>query len=288
LLRSSIPTTISIVDDIDPNSKNIMADPTQIHQIVMNLCTNAYHAMETTGGTISVSLHTTFISPDDRKMLFHLKPGEYVELTVSDNGEGISPDVIDKIFDPYFTTKEVGKGTGMGLAIIHGIVNEYGGTITVESELGKGTTFHVFFPVVQTNAESDKKEQDETPVGTERILLVDDEKNLLKMGQRMLEGIGYHVTALNSSVEALATFEKTPMDFDLVISDQTMPDITGSELAGRMMQIRPDIPIILLTGYSNLIDEDSAKKLGIKGFALKPFSQSKIAKLIRKVLDAVD
>lgn len=279
MLRSSIPSTISITEEIEENGGTILADPTQIYQILMNLCTNAYQAMEETGGVLSVTLKTTFIDINE-----HVPPGEYLELTVSDTGRGIGPDVITKIFDPFFTTKEPGKGTGMGLAIIHGIMQDYGGAITVESQLGKGSAFHAYFPVVEKDAYPEIKASETIPMGTERILFIDDEEFLTEMGKDMLERLGYHVTARHSSLEALATFQNTPNEFDLVITDQTMPDITGSDLARLMLKIRPDIPIILCTGYSNLIDESSAKAIGIKEFALKPLTKETIAKVIRKVL----
>ncbi|MBI9104304.1 MAG: PAS domain S-box protein [Spirochaetales bacterium] len=285
MLRSSIPTTISISENIRPNSGSILADPTQIQQIVINLCTNAYHAMEETGGTLSVSLNTVKLQAGDPALLIELTPGEYFELTVSDTGEGISPNMIDKIFDPYFTTKDIGKGTGMGLAITHGIVKEYGGSITVESQLGKGSTFHVFIPLVPEFTEPVHKINEVIPRGKERVLFVDDEENIAQMAQKILENFGYHVTVRCNSLEALSTFKKRPDYFDIVITDQTMPQMTGSTLAAEMMQIRPDIPIILLSGYSNLIDENSAKEMGIKEFMFKPFSQKKLANLIRKVLD---
>ena len=282
MLRSSIPTTISIMQDIDPESGIILADPGQVHQVLMNLCTNAYHAMEETGGVLSVILKTVYIDPDE--MGLHVSPGEYIEFTVKDTGSGIGSDVIGKIFNPYFTTKEVGKGTGMGLAIIHGILSDYGGAITVDSELGKGTAFHVYFPVVEADVATETQKAEVIPVGNERILFVDDEKLLADMGKDMLERLGYQVTVRYSSLEALEIFQNTPKEFDLVITDQTMPGITGTDLSRRMMQIRPDIPIILCTGYSNLIDENSAKVLGIKEFALKPLTKGMLAKLIRKVL----
>jgi PAS domain S-box-containing protein len=284
MLRSSVPTTISITEDIDPQSGAIFAVPTHIHQILMNLGTNAYHAMEAGGGVLSVTLKRTFIGVDDKEILLLVNSGEYVELTVSDTGTGIGPDVIGNIFDPYFTTKEIGKGTGMGLAIIYGIVRDNGGTITVKSRIGKGTTFCVYFPVVEGGSLPEKATKD-IPKGTERILFVDDEQLLAKMGKAMLERLGYHVTVHHSSFDALETFEKTPDAFDLVITDQTMPGMTGYDLARRMMQIKSDIPIILCTGYSNLINEKSAKGAGITEFALKPLTKEVIAKLIRKVLD---
>nr|MBF0222693.1 PAS domain S-box protein [Desulfobulbaceae bacterium] len=286
MLRSSIPTTISITEDIDPTSGTVLADPTQIHQILMNLCTNAYHAMETTGGELAVTLKTTFIDADDQTMLLHLSTGEYVELTVTDTGSGIGPDVIEKIFDPYFTTKEVGKGTGMGLAIIHGILKEYGGAITVDSQLGKGSTFRAYIPVIEKEALPEMEESEDIPTGIERILFIDDEELLAEMGKDMLDRLGYKVTVRRSSLEALTTFQNSPEEFDLIITDQTMPEMTGSDLACRIMQIRPGIPIILCTGYSNLIDEASAKALGIKEFTLKPLTKGVIFRLIRKVMDA--
>jgi len=285
LLRSSIPSTISIIEDIDPITKSISADPTQIHQIIVNLCTNAYHSMEKTGGVLNVSLKSTIIESDDKNISTSLNPGEYLRLKVSDTGEGISPEIINRIFDPYFTTKEMGKGTGMGLSIIHGIVNKYGGTITVESQLGIGSTFCVYFPVVSETSDLKIIDQSELPKGNERILFIDDESLLLKMGEKMLERMGYQVTALSNSIEALATFQDNPNEFDLIITDQTMPDLTGSDLSKKMMLIRPDIPIILATGYSNMINEESALEMGIKAFTLKPFSQREIGKLIRNVLD---
>jgi len=285
MIRSSIPSTISITEDIDPQCGAVLADPSQVHQILMNLCTNAYHAMETTGGTLSVALKTICIEDDDKNMLLHLLPGEYAKFTVADTGVGIGPDVVKKIFDPYFTTKEVGKGTGMGLAIIHGIMKECGGTITVDSKLGQGATFHVYFPVVKKESLPLIQEQEDIPRGNERVLLVDDEVILADMGKDMLERLGYHVTVQYNSVQALELFQNDPKKFDLVITDQTMPGMTGIDLACKMLAIQATIPIILCTGYSNLIDEESTKGLGIKELALKPLSKNTIAKLIRKALD---
>ena len=284
MLRSTIPSTISITENIDSQCGAVLADPSQVHQILMNLCTNAYHAMETTGGTLSVALNTVCIEPNDKNMLLHLLAGEYVKLTVADTGVGIGPDVIPKIFDPYFTTKEVGKGTGMGLAIIHGVMKECGGAITVDSKLGQGAVFHVYFPVVKEETVPVTQEQEDIPRGTERVLLVDDEPILADMGKDMLERLGYHVTVQYNSSQALEIFQNDPKQFDLVITDQTMPGMTGVDLARRMLAIQATIPIILCTGYSNLIDDESIKGLGIKEFALKPLSKNAIATLIRKAL----
>ncbi|HCC53926.1 MAG TPA: hybrid sensor histidine kinase/response regulator [Desulfobulbaceae bacterium] len=283
LLRSSIPSTISICQDIQPHCGITLADPTQIHQIVMNLCTNAAYAMGATGGELLVRMKPVTLGPPTAADTRQLAPGQYIELTVSDTGTGIGPDIIDKIFDPYFTTKEAGKGTGMGLSITHVIVTGYGGKITVESTLGQGTTFHVYLPVIQEEAK-EAAELNEAPRGTGRILFIDDEEMLRELGQALLEDLGYTVTARSNSLEALTTFMNEPDQFDLVITDQTMPGITGVDLARRMLQIRPDIPIILCTGYSNLVDEESAKAIGIRDFALKPLSKSAIGHLVNKIL----
>jgi len=284
MLRASIPSTISITQDIDPLDGTVMADPTQIHQVIMNLCTNAYHAMENTGGELSVKVKTTPIdslAPSDERQI---PPGKYVELTVTDTGTGIGADIIDKIFEPYFTTKGTGKGSGMGLAIIHGIITSYGGAITVKSAIGQGTTFTVYLPVVE-EVIRESGELKEIPGGKGRILFVDDEELLMKMGREMLEMLGYTVTSRDSSKEALETFMAAPNLFDLVITDQTMPEMTGIDLARRMLQIRPDVPIILCTGYSPLVDEESAKLIGIREFAIKPLTMASIAQLIRKTLN---
>ncbi len=287
LIRSSIPSTISIITDIDPHIGTIWADPTQVHQIFMNLCTNASHAMESIGGTLFVSLQPACIQDNDQQPHLDLTPGEYAQLTVTDTGTGIHPDIVDKIFDPYFTTKDKGKGTGLGLSIIHGVISGYGGAIRVESQLGKGTTFHVFFPVTENKEDAlpEIKEQEDIPHGTERILFVDDEELLINMGKDMLTRLGYHITVKKSSLEALEIFKEQPDNFDLVITDQTMPDMTGLELAENMLQIRPNLPIILCTGYSALVDEKVAKSQGIKEFLLKPVRRKIIAQVIRQVLD---
>ncbi len=286
MLRASIPSTIEIKEDIHPQCETIVADPTQIHQIMMNLCTNAFHAMEQSGGVLQVRLAMAHIADGDDSAARQLAAGDYVELTVADTGTGIGPDIIDRIFDPYFTTKEFGKGTGMGLSITHGIVKSYGGAITVESTLGQGTAFHVYLPVAVVGQEPEETEETAAmPSGRERILYIDDEDFLAELGASMLERLGYRVTVRQSSFEALELFMNDPEQFDLVITDQTMPGMTGFDLARRMMQIRPDLPVILCTGFSNLIDEESAKAVGIKGFALKPLTKKDLALLIRQVLD---
>ncbi|MCP3888029.1 MAG: response regulator [Desulfobulbaceae bacterium] len=285
MLRPSLPTTIEINQDITSSTGLILADPTQIHQILMNLCTNAFHAMENTGGTLDISLKEVTLTFEDLVHEPSVEPGTFVQLSVNDSGPGIVPDIKKKIFDPYFTTKETGKGSGMGLAIVHGIVKSYGGYISLYSEPGEGTAFHIFIPVIDEELLPEIEDIKPTPVGRERILFIDDEEILAEMGKNMLERLGYHVTVRNSSIEALETFQNQPDLFDLVITDQTMPGMTGADIAGRMIQIKPDIPIILCTGYSTIISEEKAKSIGIKEFALKPLSKKDIAVLIKKVLD---
>ena len=285
MLRSSLPSTISMSENIGSGCEVILADPAEIHQIVMNLCTNALHAMEQTGGVISVASKPIFIEKIPQTSLFEVGSGEYIEFSVTDTGVGMGPDVIGKIFDPYFTTKRFGNGTGMGLSIIHGILRECGGTISVESRLGKGSTFRVHFPVVGTTDMQEIEEDKNIPSGNENILFIDDEKLISEVGTEMLQRLGYKVTAKRSSIEALKTFKNNPKKFDLVITDQTMPNLSGSDLSRQMIQIKPDIPIILCTGYSDSINEYQAKVIGVKEFALKPITRNEIAKLIRKVLD---
>jgi PAS domain S-box-containing protein len=285
MLRSSLPSTIDIRQNIDVNAGLILADPTQIHQIVMNLGTNAFHAMEETCGTLSISLQKKTLTDEDVVCEPGMHPGDFVELSVGDTGPGIAPELWDKIFDPYFTTKEIGKGTGMGLSIIHGIANGYGGCVSFHSHPGEGTVFQVLLPVMPAESVVEDRPEEIVQLGNERILFIDDEEILAEMGKSILERLGYHVTVRSSSLEALTTFQNQPDMFDLVITDQTMPGMTGSDLARRILQIRPGMPIILCTGYSSLISEEKAKSAGIKGFAMKPLERKSIAGLIRKVLD---
>ena len=284
MLRSSLPSTIDIRQDIDVNAGPVLADPTQIHQIVMNLGTNAFHAMEESGGTLSIALEKKTLSEKDIVGKPGVQPGDFVQLSIGDTGTGIAPELLGKIFDPYFTTKEIGKGTGMGLSIIHGIVKSYGGCVSFQSRYGCGTVFQVLLPIMATEAVVEGKTAEIVELGNERILFIDDEEMLAEMGKSMLERLGYQVTVRSNSLEALATFENQPDMFDLVITDQTMPGMTGSDLARRMLQIRPGMPIILCTGYSSLISKEKASSLGIKGFAMKPLARNDITAIIRKVL----
>ena len=285
LLRASLPATIEIRQDIQSNSSLILADPIQIHSLMMNLSTNAHHAMLEKDGILEVTLKEVEIGAEMALLHQELAPGKYIRLSVSDTGTGINPEIMDRIFDPYFTTKEVGEGSGMGLALVHGIVKNHHGEITVESELGKGTIFSVFLPVIQKEVKDKTKKVGNIPGGDETILYVDDEKNLVRVSKQRLERLGYTVVGTMDSIEALKIFTKDPDYFDLIITDQTMPKMTGAELAQKVLKIRPDIPIILSTGYSELISKEKSKAMGISEFIMKPLFAEEIATLIRSVLD---
>ena len=284
LLRASLPSTIEIQQTINSRSATL-ADPTQIHQVLMNLCTNAENAMYDTGGLLAVSLTDVTIDSKFEARKLDISPGNYIRLGVSDTGHGMPAEVKARIFDPFFTTKERGKGTGMGLAVVHGIVKSHRGAITVKSEPGKGTTFEVFLPVSPNIVKITTDAGVELPTGNERILFVDDELALVDLGRQMLERLGYSVESLTSSTEALVLFKTRPDEFDLVITDMTMPNLTGEKLAGELMKIRADVPVILCTGFSEQITEERAKGLGIKEFILKPLLMNKLAGTVRAVLD---
>ena len=285
LIRSSIPTTIEIKQHISNKCGLVTADPTQIHQVAMNLMTNAYHAMENEGGVLEVTLKEVELGVDDLTNP-SMAAGTYVCLTVADTGIGMDQITMERIFEPYFTTKEIGKGTGLGMAVAHGIVKSYSGNIKVYSEPDKGTVFHVYLPVIKSQFETEKTEAvTPVPKGTERILLVDDEETIVHMEKQMLERLGYDVTERTSSIEALEAFRASPDNFDLVITDMTMPNMTGIQLAPKLLEIKPDIPIIICTGFSAKIDNEKAKAAGIRGYVMKPVVMSEIAKKIREVLD---
>jgi len=285
MLRSTLPTTIDIQQNLEVESDVVLSDPTQIHQIMLNLGTNAAHAMREKGGTLEVSLVQEDLDSEAAALYSELNPGSYLKLTVSDTGSGIDAETIQRIFEPYFTTKEVGEGTGMGLALTHGIVKSYGGDITVESEPDKGTTFNVYLPRIDTLVSPVEASSVQLPRGTERILFVDDEKAAVDAIQPMLQNLGYNVKARTSSIEALQAFRNNPAAFDLVITDQTMPNMTGKDLAKELMSIRSDIPVILCTGFSEQIDERGAEEMGISAFVMKPIVMREMAHMIRQVMD---
>ncbi len=284
-LRSSIPTTINIRQNIQAGNETVLADPTHINQVMMNLCINASHAMEQTGGDLTISVSKITSDETSAGVFPDLKPGNYVKLTVSDTGPGMESYILDRIFDPYFTTKEVGKGSGMGLAVVHGIVKHLGGAILVDSKPGKGASFHIFLPSTMDEAEVDMKTKEELPLGKETILFVDDEKSIALLVKQMLERLGYQVETKTSPLEALELFCLRPDRFDLVITDMTMPQMTGVMLSERLKEIRREIPVIVCTGYSDLIDEEKSAEMGIAAYVMKPVSMQEIAKTIRKVLD---
>jgi PAS domain S-box-containing protein len=284
LLRASLPSTITIRQDIDETGDIVVADATEIHQVVMNLCTNAAHAMQAAGGVMEIMLKSVDLDAHAAQHYSEIAPGPYVQLSVKDTGTGIPADIIGRIFEPFFTTKEIGRGTGMGLAMVHGIVKRYKGDVKVYSEPGRGAVFHVVLPRVQAETGNVHAIEREAPRGSERVLLVDDEAVLLDVGEKILSSLGYRVTATGSAVEALEMFKKSPEVFDLVITDQTMPNLTGYELAQRFMEIRAGIPVVLCTGYSDLVTAESASAGGIKAYVIKPLNRLALAETIRKVL----
>ena len=265
----------------------VEANPDQIHQIVLNLCTNAFHAMRSSGGKISVDLaKLEIVSGDDSYP--NIKPGMYLKLSVADSGHGMEPTTISRIFEPYFTTKDKGEGTGMGLAVVHGIVKECGGDIKVHSKLGVGSTFEILLPIMKEEGFSESVEPSSPlDTGHETILLVDDEKVLVEIGKDMLERLGYRVFTHTSSYEALNDFKARSNKYDLVITDMTMPEMTGDRLAREIKKIREDIPIILCTGFSEKISPNNVKKMGINEYLMKPVTVEALAKTVRNTMDHV-
>ncbi|MCP4348215.1 MAG: response regulator [Desulfobacterales bacterium] len=286
LIRASLPSTIEIRQNIRTTSSVILADPTQIHQVLMNLCINAGHAMEDKGGELKVSLDSLTFDDNAAAKKLGLSQGDYVRLTVNDTGCGMDHEIIEKIFEPFFTTKEQGKGTGIGLSVVHGIVKNHKGAVKVNSEPGKGTTFNVFLPKADHEAEVTQADKSKpVPRGTGRILFIDDEEYITEMASDILSGLGYKVIAHTSSMKALDIFSARPDMFDLVITDQTMPKISGTELAEKLIGIRPDIPIILCTGFSKSAVLKKAKTIGVRELIAKPFTMNEIACLISRVLN---
>lgn len=287
-LRTTLPPIIELQPSIQKNLAPVEADPIQIQQIVMNLCTNAEHAMQGKGGELIVALDAVTLEADFSDRFPDLAPGSYLKLTVGDTGSGISPDVIEHIFEPYFTTRKKGVGTGMGLAVVQGIVRKCGGEITIDSELGKGSTFTVYLPQVKREVVSDEATEAPIDSGHERILFVDDEVALTKLAKKMLRQLGYTVTTRTSSIEALELFKTIPHRFDLVITDKTMPNMTGDQMAVEMMKVRPDMPVILCTGFSEQVTREDVKAMGIRTLLMKPIVWGKLAKTVREALDTGD
>jgi len=284
LLRASLPATIEIRQQIDPDCGTVLADPTQMHQVLMNLCANAGYAMRERGGLLEVCLDVVDGDAEFAIRYPGLAIGPHARLTVRDTGPGMPPSVRERIFDPFFTTKGPGEGTGLGLAVVHGIITSHRGVITVDSAPGLGTRFEVFLPRLEAPEFATTRAEPPIRGGTERILFVDDEPLLTHLWDRMLRGIGYSVLSCTDGLEALEIFRATPEAFDVVITDQTMPKITGEELARELLRLRPDLPIILCTGFSHTMTEEKAKAMGIRAYLTKPLARRDFDQAIRRVL----
>ncbi|MBW2518483.1 MAG: PAS domain S-box protein, partial [Deltaproteobacteria bacterium] len=284
MLRASLPSTISIQQKIEKNTAIIEADPTQIHQVLMNLCTNAAHAIDEKDGELEISLANVELDQNTASEIPDLYPGSFLKLSVRDTGDGIAPEALPQIFNPYFTTKEKGEGTGLGLAVVQGIIKSLNGAITVDSQVGHGSTFHVYLPTIKRESVKEEEMPTPLPMGYERILFVDDEQPLAEIGKQMLERLGYRVDTRTSSIEALNLFKADPNRFDLVITDIVMPNMTGDKLANEMMGIRPDIPIVLCTGYSEKFTRQHAADMGIECFLMKPLVMQDLAGTVRQAL----
>ncbi|WP_136808197.1 PAS domain S-box protein [Desulfosediminicola flagellatus] len=286
LLRSTLPTTIQIKEQVDIDSDRIIGDSTQIHQVVMNLATNAYHAMRENGGVMTITLEKVMLTDSKQYMSMIIPPGKYLQLRISDTGSGITPSVLERIFEPYFTTKKVNEGTGLGMAVVKGIIKSHRGLIEIDTTLGKGTHFDIFLPLTEAAvAQGNSSPENYLPVGNgERVLIVDDEAYFLEVVVDSLKLLGYQVTASQSSVDTLKIFRENPDNYDLVITDQTMPDMTGVQLIQEIRTINQSIPIILCTGYSETVTEQSASYYGITGFLMKPINVHDLAKAIDTIL----
>jgi len=289
LLRASMPATIELHRDIDPECGTILANPTELHQVVMNLCLNACQAMKFNRGSLDVNLRRDHVDSQFAARHPELEAGPHVRLEVRDDGVGMAPEIQERIFDPFFTTKEVGQGTGLGLAVVHGIVRNHGGAITLRSQPGEGTAFVVYFPLLSgasIEEETGERPLQKTPENlSEHILLVDDEEIITRVVEKMLSRLGYKVTARTDSEEALDLFRAQPGSFDMVITDLTMPKLSGIELTRELKKLRPDLPILMATGHGKIVSEETANSLGVAALVSKPFRIKEIAKTIRQVLD---
>jgi signal transduction histidine kinase/ActR/RegA family two-component response regulator len=284
-LKASLPPTITIKHSITDDLEPVMADPTQIHQVLMNLCTNAYHAMEENGGTLEVTLVEVFLGADTAVGQMGLRPGRYLRLSVADTGSGMPPEVMERIFEPYFTTKSKEKGTGLGLSVVHGLVKSHGGDIRVASQPGKGSHFDVLLPVVEPEEEEiGKVSEPDSVAGNERILLVDDEEQNATVLQQLLERLGYSVTAYTDSIQALEAFRSEPARYDLLIADLTMPGLNGEQLIRAVRQLDADMPIVLCTGFSESLSTEKAEALGVCSVLMKPVVRKELAAAVRRAL----
>jgi CheY-like chemotaxis protein len=280
LARASIPSSVEIRQTIQDDTYPILADSTQLTQVLINLSKNASDSMEGVG-ILEVTLRDVELEKGSNDM----PAGKYVKLTVSDTGEGIAPELLNRVFEPYFTTKEVGRGTGLGLAVVHGIVQSHKGKITVDSEPRKGTTFNVIFPAIEEEPMKEADAQEVFPMGNERILVIDDEESIVQIAKQALERLEYEVEVRTDPEDAIALFRASPERFDLVITDTTMPKMTGDRVARELMKIRKDVRIVICTGFSDRVDEEKAREMGVHAYMMKPFDLSTLAHTVRKVLD---
>jgi PAS domain S-box-containing protein len=287
LIRATVPTTIEISKNVPSDLGVVIANETQLHQIVMNLCTNAYHAIKEESGSIDVDLITTTISAKDGINYPDLDPGEYLKLIITDTGSGIPAEIMPNIFDPYFTTKVPGEGTGLGLSTVHGIVKNHGGSIRVYSEQNRGTSFQIFLPIVESRPEETDYSAEHLPHGTETILFVDDERLLLEIGKELLESLGYRVETRASSIDAFEAFRVNPAKYNLIVSDMTMPKMSGEQLAVKIKAIKPNAPIILCTGFSTRLNSEKLMKIGIAKVLMKPVTINELAVNVRLALDNI-
>ncbi len=285
LLRATIPATIEMRRNLPASEATVIADPNQINQVIINLCINASHAMENLGGIIEVSVEKAILDDCLDNGIPEMPKGRYVKVTVSDTGLGIDPDIIDRIFDPYFTTRKFGQGSGMGLAVVHGVVKSHGGTVTVTSKVGKGSIFQLYFPLARAKAATETNKAARIQTGNETILFVDDEKSIVNMMAKHLNRLGYQVETKCNPLEAAELFQTRSDQIDLVITDMTMPQMSGVQLSEALRQIRPDLPIILCTGHSDLIDKEKAQRLRFAAYVMKPVAKHEISSIIRDVLD---
>jgi CheY-like chemotaxis protein len=285
LLRASLPATVEIVREIDDTCPLIRANSTQVNQVIMNLCTNAAHAIGDRPGRIDIMCKGVQLGEDAALIHPRLSPGLYVRITVSDNGQGMSQETQSRVFEPFFTTKPQGEGTGLGLTMVHGILEVHDGAITLDSREGRGTSFHLYFPALsESEAPATRSLADLCRGDGEHILFVDDDKGIVHLARAMLKRLGYRVTAFNGPLEAAAAFEEEPERYNLIIADLTMPDMTGLALAERIHRFRPDVPFLLITGYAGALENASTEDYGIQGVLYKPFSHTALARSIYNLL----
>jgi CheY-like chemotaxis protein len=282
-VRASLPSTIEIQQNVNIDSGVVLANSPQIHQVLVNLCTNAAHAMRDSGGTLRVELEPFEVDETMAASNAHLHAGPYARLKVTDTGRGMDEGTLERVFEPFFTTKDTGEGTGLGLSVVHGIIMNHNGEISVESELDKGTTVTVYLPHVPKEEEAPAEVVDVT--GNEQVLLVDDEPEIAKLGKRMLERLGYSVTTASNGKEAMSLLETAPDNFDVLVSDQTMPHGTGLMLTEKVREIRRDLPVVLMTGYSDMISPEKIEQLEIRGLVMKPLAGKKLGAAIRNAID---